>query len=60
MIIAKTNQVLKAENYDKWYQLYQSMINSGFLMADGRFTLYNLDKDGKLERIDDRQHDGKS
>jgi hypothetical protein len=53
MIIAKTDMILKAEDYDKWYALYQSMINSGFLMADGKFTLYNLDKSGKLERISD-------
>ncbi len=57
MIIAKTNQILKAEDYDKWYALYQSMINSGFLMSDGRFTLYNLDKNGKLERISDERGD---
>lgn len=55
MIIAKTDMVLKAEDYDKWHTLYQNMIANGFLMADGRFTLYNLDKNGKLERIGDER-----
>lgn len=55
MIIAKTDMVLKAEDYDRWYALYQNMINNGFFMADGKFTLYNIDKNGKLERISDER-----
>ena len=50
MIIVKTDMVLKAEDYDKWYSLYQNMIANGFLMADGRFTIYNLDKNEKIRK----------
>ena len=55
MIIAKTDMVLKAEDYDKWYSLYQTMIANGFLMVDGKFTLYNIDKNGKLEKVSDER-----
>ena len=45
LIIAKTDSILSAEEYQKWHDLYKNMIDSGFLMADGRFTLYNsIDK----------------
>lgn len=57
MIIAKTDKNLTAEEYQKWHDLYKNMIDSGFLMADGRFTLYNVDKNENLERIDDKRGD---
>lgn len=53
MIIAKTDNILTSEDYKKWHDLYVCMVNSGVLMADGRFTLYNVDKNENLERIDD-------
>ena len=53
MIIAKTDNILTSEDYRKWHDLYVCMANSGILMADGRFTLYNVDKNENLERIDD-------
>lgn len=55
MIIAKTDANLSAEEYQKWYDLYKNMIDSGFLMADGKFTVYNVDKNENLERIDDKR-----
>lgn len=55
MIIAKTDKNLTAEEYQKWHDLYKNMIDSGFLMADGRFTVYNVDKNENLERIDDKR-----
>jgi hypothetical protein len=51
MIIAKTDKNLTAEEYQKWHDLYKNMIDSGFLMVDGKFTLYSIDKN--VERIDD-------
>jgi hypothetical protein len=54
MIIAKTDKNLSAEEYQKWHDLYVSMVNSGVLMVDGKFTVYNVDKNGNLERIDDK------
>lgn len=53
LIIAKTDANLTAEEYQKWHDLYKNMIDSGFLMADGKFTLYNIDKNGKIEEIKD-------
>ena len=55
MIIAKTDKILKPEDYKQWHDLYTCMVNSGVLMADGRFTLYNVDKNENLERIDDKR-----
>ena len=51
LLIAKTDNILSAEEYQKWCDLYRNMIDSGFLMVDGRFTLYNID--GNVERIED-------
>lgn len=53
MIIAKTDVNLTAEEYQKWHDLYISMVNSGVLMVDGRFTTYNVDKNGNLEELKD-------
>ena len=54
LIIAKTDSILSAEEYQKWHDLYKNMIDSGFLMADGRFTLYNsIDKNEKIEELKD-------
>ena len=55
MIIAKTDNILTSEDYRKWHDLYVCMANSGILMADGKFTLYNVDKNENLERIDDKR-----
>jgi hypothetical protein len=55
MIIAKTDKNLSAEEYQKWHDLYTSMVSSGVLMVDGKFTVYNVDKNGNLERIDDKR-----
>lgn len=55
LIIAKTDSILSAEEYQKWNDLYKNMINSGFLMSDGKFTLYSVDNNGKVERIEDKQ-----
>lgn len=55
MIVAKTDSNLTAEEYKKWHDFYTSMIADGFLMADGKFTLYNIDKNEHLERIDDKR-----
>jgi hypothetical protein len=55
MIIAKTDKNLSAEEYQKWHDLYTSMVSSGVLMVDGKFTVYNIDKNGNLERIDDKR-----
>lgn len=55
LIIAKTDKILTLEEYQKWHDLYKNMIDSGFLMADGRFTLYDVDKNENLERIDDKR-----
>lgn len=49
LLIAKTDKILSAEEYQKWHDLYKNMIDSGFLMADGRFTLYNVDMNGRVE-----------
>lgn len=51
LLIAKTNAYLSQEEYQKWYDLYKNMIDSGFLMADGRFTLYNVDKNEVVEEL---------
>lgn len=51
MIIAKTDNILTSEDYKKWHDLYICMANSGILMADGRFTLYNVDKNRKVEEL---------
>lgn len=51
LIIAKTDKILSAEEYQKWHDLYKNMIDEGFLMADGKFTLYSIDD--KVERIED-------
>lgn len=53
LIIAKTDKNLSAEEYQKWHDLYKNMIDEGFLMADGRFTLYNLDKNEAVEELKD-------
>ena len=54
LIVAKTDFVLTVEEYQKWKDLYKNMIDSGFLMADGRFTLYNsIDKNEKIEELKD-------
>ena len=53
MIVAKTDVNLTAEEYAKWHDLYKNMIDSGFLMADGRFTVYNVDKNENLEELKD-------
>ena len=53
LIIAKTDSILSAEEYQKWNDLYKNMINSGFLVADGRFTLYNVDKNESVEELKD-------
>ena len=53
MIIAKTDANLTAEEYAKWHDLYTSMVNSGVLMADGKFTVYNVDKNEKIEELKD-------
>lgn len=55
MIIAKTDKNLSAEEYQKWHDLYTSMVSSGVLMVDGKFTVYNVDKNENLERIDDKR-----
>lgn len=55
MIVAKTDANLTAEEYQKWHDLYISMANSGVLMVDGKFTVYNIDKNENLERIDDKR-----
>lgn len=55
LIIAKTDSILSAEEYQKWHDLYKNMIDSGFLMSDGKFTLYDIDKNGKIERIDNKR-----
>lgn len=55
MIVAKTDANLSAEEYQKWYDLYTSMVSSGVLMVDGKFTVYNVDKNENLERIDDKR-----
>lgn len=49
LLIAKTDKILSAEEYQKWHDLYKNMIDSGFLMADGRFTLCNVDMNGRVE-----------
>ena len=53
LIIAKTDKILSAEEYQKWHDLYKNMIDSGFLMADGRFTLYNVNKNEAVEELKD-------
>lgn len=53
LIIAKTDKILTSEEYQKWHDLYKNMIDSGLLMADGRFTLYNVDKNENLEELKD-------
>jgi len=53
MIVTKTDANLTAEDYQKWHNLYKNMANSGVLMVDGRFTVYNIDKNGKIEEIKD-------
>lgn len=53
LLIAKTNAYLSQEEYQKWHDLYIGMIADGFLMVDGRFTLYDIDKNGKIEEIKD-------
>lgn len=53
LIIAKTDSILSAEEYQKWNDLYKNMIDSGFLMSDGKFTLYDIDKNGKIEELKD-------
>lgn len=53
MIVAKTDKTFSAEEYQKWYDLYKNMIDSGVLMADGRFTVYNVDKNENLEELKD-------
>ena len=55
MIIAKTDKNLSAEEYQKWHDLYKNMIDSGFLMADGRFTLYSIDDNKKTEELKDNR-----
>lgn len=37
------------------FQRIKNMIDSGFLMSDGKFTLYSVDDNGKVERIEDKQ-----
>lgn len=53
LLIAKTNAYLSQEEYQKWHDLYIGMIADGFLMVDGRFTLYDIDKNGKIEELKD-------
>lgn len=53
LIIAKTDLILSAEEYQKWNDLYKNMIDSGFLMSDGKFTLYSVDDNGKIEELKD-------
>lgn len=53
MIVAKTDKCLSSEDYKKWHDLYTCMVNSGVLMVDGRFTVYNVDKNEKIEEIKD-------
>lgn len=53
LIIAKTDSILSAEEYQKWNDLYKNMIDSGFLMSDGKFTLYSVDDNGKIEELKD-------
>ena len=53
LLIAKTNAYLTQEEYQKWHDLYIGMIADGFLMVDGRFTLYDIDKNGKIEELKD-------
>ena len=53
LLIAKTDKVFTAEEYQKWHDLYKNMIDEGFLMADGRFTLYDIDKNEKIEELKD-------
>lgn len=53
LIIAKTDSILSAEEYQKWNDLYKNMIDSGFLMSDGKFTLYSVDDNGKVEELKD-------
>lgn len=53
LIIAKTESILSAEEYQKWHDLYKNMIDSGFLMSDGRFTLYNVDMNEAVEELKD-------
>lgn len=53
MIIAKTDKILTAEDYQKWRDLYKNMIDEGFLMTDGRFMLYSVDKNGEVEEFKD-------
>lgn len=55
LIIAKTNAYLTQEEYQKWHDLYIGMIADGFLMVDGRFTLYDIDKNGKIEEFKDNR-----
>ena len=54
LIVAKTDFVLPVEEYQKWNDLYKNMIDSGFLMSDGRFALCVVDDNGKVERIEDK------
>ena len=53
MIVVKTDANLTAEEYQKWHDLYKNMIDSGFLMTDGKFTLYNIDKNEAVEELKD-------
>ena len=53
LLIAKTNAYLTQEEYQKWHDLYIGMIADGFLMVDGKFTLYDIDKNGKIEELKD-------
>lgn len=55
MIIAKTDNILNSEDYKKWHDLYTCMVNSGVLMVDGRFTVYNVDKNSDLEELKDNR-----
>jgi hypothetical protein len=55
LLIAKTNAYLTQEEYQKWHDLYIGMIADGFLMVDGRFTLYSIDKNEKIEELKDNR-----
>ena len=55
LIIAKTDLILSAEDYQKWNDLYKNMIDSDFLLSDGRFTLYSVDDNGNVEEIEDKK-----
>jgi hypothetical protein len=52
ILIIKANDKLKPDVYEKTYELFKSMVNSGVLLLDGRVD-YEIVEIGK-ETLDNR------